>query len=188
MEYDWLKHPENPHLLIIMRGVSGSGKSYRANQLSDGDESVICSADYFFGKTTEEYVANWRAELLGTAHRVCQANVRDRMQKRAPLVIVDNTNTRLAEMMPYFDMAVQYDYRVEVHEPTSDLWVNGVVPYLPHSAKNAAELDVAAQKLYEINQTTHKVPLDVIKKQLRRFAYPVTFDTLAACHKRTTGA
>jgi hypothetical protein len=184
MQYDWLKHPDNPNLLIIMRGVSGSGKSYRARELAGEDQDAIISADQFFGDTLEEYTANWSVDKLHAAHRNCQARIRGRMQRQLPLAIVDNTNTRIAEMMPYFDMAVQYDYRVQVHEPTSPLWLNDIEPYLGNKGKYAKELDLAAQRLYEINQQTHGVPLDVIKKQIRRYAYPVNFDTLAACHGR----
>ena len=184
MQYDWLQHPENPHLLIIMRGVSGSGKSYRAKQLAGEDQDAIISADQFFGESLEEYTANWSVDKLHAAHKDCQARVRGRMQRQLPLVIVDNTNTRFAEMMPYFDMAVQYDYRVEIHEPTSPLWLEQIVPYLANKGKYAKELDVAAQKLFEINQGTHGVPLEVIKKQIRRYAYPVTFDMMANCHRK----
>lgn len=180
-QYDWLKHPENPHLLIIMRGVSGSGKSYRAKELAGEDVDSIISADQFFGDTVEEYVAQWSVKKLGIAHRNCQNRVRYRLQNRL-LTIVDNTNTRIAEMMPYFDMAVQYDYRVQIHEPTSSLWVDDIVPYLSNKNKHASELEDAAKRLFEINQQTHQVPLDSIRKQIRRYVYPVTFDTLAACH------
>ena len=42
-----------------MRGISGSGKSYLAKSLAEGDESKIFSTDDFYGKTKEEYIKNW---------------------------------------------------------------------------------------------------------------------------------
>jgi hypothetical protein len=187
MEFDWMKHPDNPNLLVIMRGVSGSGKSYRARELAGDDQEAIISADQFFGESCEEYRANWSVDGLHAAHKDCSARVRGRMQRQLPLVIVDNTNTRMAEMMPYFSMAVQYDYRVEVHEPTSDIWLNDIVPYLGNNKQkkeNAAKLEEACQRLFEINQKTHGVPLASIQKQLRRYAVGVDFDSFAKSYVR----
>jgi predicted kinase len=182
--FDWMQSQENLNRLILMRGVPACGKSYRAMELAGGDESVIYSADHFFGKTKEEYVSSWKIEKLHQAHSWCQQRSRESMQRQAPLVIIDNTNTRISEMMPYFDMAVQYNYRVSIEEPTSPWWLNDIAPYLLDKVTNREKLDKAAQLLFEKNQATHCVPLESIKKMLSRYQPMVMFADLARSYCR----
>lgn len=176
MNLDWMKSDDNPLTLIIMRGIPASGKSYRAKELSGGDDSVIFSADYYYGRTKEEYVKNWNPAKIGLAHESCQAGVRKAMQDRCPLVIVDNTNTMVREMTPYFRMAVQYGYKVRIEEPTSPWWLNDIAPYLTDKVKYKAELDKAAEFLTEKSKETHCVPLEAIQRMLGRYVPNVTFD------------
>lgn len=176
--FRWMQDPLNELTLILMRGVPASGKSYRAKELSGGDDSIIFSADHFFGATKDEYVANWSKDKLFKAHSWNQRRVREVMQRQRPLVIVDNTNTRIAEMMPYFDMAVQYQYKVRVEEPTSPWWVNDIAPLLLNKQANRKELEAAARMLYEKNQDTHCVPYENILKMLNRFQPMVMFADL----------
>lgn len=183
--FQWMFSPENDKKLILMRGVPASGKSYRAKELSNGDPSIICSADSFFGATAEEYVANWCIEKLGVAHNQCKKSARMLMQRQRPLVIIDNTNTMVREMMPYFDMAVQYQYKVEIAEPTSPWWVNDIAPYLNDKQGNRKQLDKMCQLLFEKNQESHKVPLASIKKMLDRYHTNVTVEQLAAKYERS---
>ena len=170
-----------------MRGVPASGKSYRAKELAGADESIICSADKYFGETPEEYVTNWCIEKLGSAHRECQKNVRMLMQRQRPLVIVDNTNTMVREMMPYFEMAVQYQYKVRIEEPTSPWWVNDIAPYLLDKEANRKQLLAACKVLWQKNQESHQVPLASIEKMLFRYHVNVTVEQLASIYARDSG-
>jgi predicted kinase len=178
MTFDWLKNPENKKLLILMRGLPSSGKSYHAKKLAGNTPEIIFSADHFFGFTPEEYVKNWCIEELGNAHKQCQKNARIIMQRQKPLVIIDNTNTQIREMMPYFNMAVQYNYRLEIHEPTSEWWVKDIAPYLMDKEGNKNHLMKMAKFLYEKNKETHCVPLASIEKMLFRYQPNVTVDDL----------
>jgi len=87
-------------------------------------------------------------------------------------------------MMPYFDMAVQYQYRVEIEEPTSPWWMNDIAPYLLEKHLHQEKLDAAAYLLWQKNQETHCVLLDAIKKMLRRYQPLVNFDDLARVYVR----
>lgn len=185
--FEWMQNPLNEKLMILMRGVSGSGKSYRAKELSQGDPSVIYSADYFFGIDPEEYSKNWTREKLGDAHKWCQSRVRFACQNQHKLVIVDNTNTMIHEMMPYFDMAMQYEYRVEIAEPTSEWWLNDIAPYLLDKDNNKKHLHEQAVLLTERNKATHNVPLFAIKSQLDRYHTNVTFDNLVNSYNKHNG-
>lgn len=177
--FDWMKNPDNKKVLVLMRGLPSSGKSTRAKELSGGDDTIICSADSFFGKTNEEYVKNWCIEQLGNAHNLCRKNAKMLMQRQVPLVIVDNTNTVFREMMPYFDMAVQYQYNVRVEEPTSPWWVEQIAPYLVEKEKNRKHLEKMCQFLVAKSAETHQVPLASMLKMMFRFVPNVTFNDLA---------
>jgi len=180
-KFVWMQSPDNPKIMKIMRGVPASGKSYRAKEIArehDENEDIIFSADLFFGKTTEEYVKNWAKERLFKAHEWCQNSARGALQKQVPLVIVDNTNTRVAEMMPYFAMAYRYDYKVEVEEPTSPWWAE-IVPCLRNKVLFKKNIEFFASLLTEKNKESHCVPYDAILKMLMRFQPDVDFKTLA---------
>jgi hypothetical protein len=97
-----------------------------------------------------------------------------------PLVIVDNTNTMVKEMMPYFAMAYQYGYKVRIEEPTSPWWVNDIAPYLTDKEKYRDKLNLAAIFLAKKSEETHCVPLEAIQRMLARYVPNVTFDVLAS--------
>ena len=100
--------------VIIMSGVSGSGKSTVANTLgmeSPGSFKVV-SADNFF-MLNGEYV--FRAGLIGHAHADCFREFVYAMQDKVKTVIVDNTNTTEAEIAPYVLGAAAFDYACEIH-------------------------------------------------------------------------
>jgi len=184
--FEWLQSPENPKLLILMRGISGSGKSTRARELAtehNCHDRLFASDDYF-GQTREEYVANWSRPKLSAAHKACQKNVKIVMQRQLTPVIVDNTHVRIADMLPYFDLAVQYEYRVQIEEPTSPWWKEQIAPYLDDKIRNAKQIKEAAKLLHKINKQTHCVPLSSIEKMLGQWMHNVTFDDLVRCYTR----
>lgn len=185
-KFDWMKSPDNNKVLVLMRGLPSSGKSTRAKELSGGDDTIVCSADDYFGETNEEYVKNWCIEQLGNAHNWCRKNAKMLMQRQVPLVIVDNTNTVFREMMPYFDMAVQYQYNVRVEEPTSPWWVEQIAPFLAEKEKNRKHLEKMCQFLVAKNMETHQVPLASMLKMMFRYAANVTFDDLARVYEKTS--
>lgn len=184
-KYDWMQSPDNNKVLILMRGLPSSGKSTRAKELSKGDASIICSADDFFGETNEEYVKNWCIEELGNAHKKCRKDAKMLMQRQVPLVIVDNTNTVFREMMPYFDMAVQYEYNVKIEEPTSPWWVEQIAPYLSDKRKNRQHLEKMCKFLTAKNAETHQVPLASMEKMMFRYSPNVVFGDLANAYDKS---
>jgi len=100
--------------VIIIRGISGSGKStfaeYIAN-LHDGVPPVICTADdYFTDNTTGEY--KFDASHLGNAHKACMEKFTNACQGGAPLVILANTSTQEREISWYMDTATDCGYQI----------------------------------------------------------------------------
>lgn len=174
--FDWMKNPLNENVLILLRGLPSTGKSTLAKKLAGDNPSIICSADHFF----EDELGNYTFDplLLTKAHRICESKARYLMQTRQKLVIVDNVHGRIRDLMVYFSMAVDYDYRVEIMEPESPIWVNEIAPYLLEKHKNDDKLQAALLKLEEISKKTHNVSLKALQTLLRRFLPMVMFSDL----------
>ena len=101
--------------VVIMRGLPGSGKSTLAKNLAKMvEDSVVCSADDFFnGGPIDVTHIPW-------AHQWCQKLFRHALERSAPLVIVDNTNTAKGDIDPYMLMASEFGYDAQIIEVACD--------------------------------------------------------------------
>ncbi len=139
-------------VLTILRGISGSGKTFLANKLDvdirwGGVGPVVhCSADHYFLDENLNYKFN--PTKLGEAHAYCRGRVSGAMSANAPAIIVDNTNTTSREWAPYLLLAKKFGYQVEFKEPDTP-W----------------KFDV--DELTKRN--THGVPRETIEKMLKRW-------------------
>ena len=93
--------------LIIVRGVSGCGKSTFARKIAD----VVCEADEFF---MHDSVYDFDATKLAQAHAWCKQQVQRHMLNKVSRIAVSNTTTTQKELKPYLDLAEQYSYNVTV--------------------------------------------------------------------------
>ena len=93
--------------LILVRGVSGSGKSTIAPMF---ENAVLVSTDDFFLDEYGEYIFD--ANSLVINHQFCQLAVRMMMQDDEKLIVVHNTFTADWEMDAYFDLAKEHGYAV----------------------------------------------------------------------------
>lgn len=93
------------NVLYLIRGVSGSGKSYLAERLTKANYSAD---DYFMRNGKYEY----HHSKIADAHAYCQKEVRYAMEDRCPTIAVHNTFTRRWEMEVYYEMAKVYGYNV----------------------------------------------------------------------------
>ncbi|XP_021233956.1 NEDD4-binding protein 2-like 2 isoform X2 [Numida meleagris] len=105
-------------VLIILRGLPGSGKSTLSRVLlgCSRDGIVLSTDDYF--RQQDGYTYN--AAQLGDAHDWNQKRAKQAMEQGKSPVIIDNTNTQAWEMKPYVEVALEKGYRVEFREP--DTW------------------------------------------------------------------
>lgn len=122
--------------LIILRGVSGAGKTTVANLLLslDEDHTISVAADDYHYDAHGVY--NFDIDLIGAAHGWCKDRVFVAMESDIPTIIVHNTNTSEKEIKPYIDMAEAYGYSVislivehrhdntDVHNVPSEVKVN----------------------------------------------------------------
>jgi tRNA uridine 5-carbamoylmethylation protein Kti12 len=113
-------------LMILMRGGPGVGKSRLAKELAEGlrdpDTGIFCmvySADDFFVGGDGQY--RFLPDLIAKAHGACLKGVVEHMTNTDCPVIVDNTNARPEEMIPYLALCNAFDYTCEVVTVTCDL-------------------------------------------------------------------
>ena len=101
-------------LLVLLRGLPGSGKSSFAKHM--WSDFVICEADQFFYDSEGNY--NFDPSKLRDAHKYCRDMVETFMSDNEknpqfyPEIVVSNTFTREWEMDEYFKLAKKYDYQV----------------------------------------------------------------------------
>ena len=93
--------------LILIRGVSGSGKSTVAALFNTNN---LASTDDFFIDEYGDYVYN--ANSLVINHQKCQLAVKMMMQDGEELIVVHNTFTKDWEMDAYFALAKENGYAV----------------------------------------------------------------------------
>lgn len=99
--------------LILLRGIPGSGKSTLGEiilQTTQQQKPDVLSADNFFVDENGTY--NFDATKLKEAHNMCQQKCAERMRLEFSKIVVANTFTQEWEMLPYFEMAKRYNYRI----------------------------------------------------------------------------
>lgn len=107
--------------VVILSGVSGSGKSTMAralwNELTPGTYCKVVSADDFF---MVEGTYKFDPKKLSDAHGKCfrdfiaALSSNEGFKPEYDLVVVDNTNTTTAEVSPYILGAQAYGWEVEI--------------------------------------------------------------------------
>lgn len=112
--------------VIIMSGVSGSGKSTYVKHNFKG--STVCSADDFFMRNGKY---SFDPNKLDEAHGFCLRKYARALALDEQRIVVDNTNLTAEEIAPYYAMARAYGYEVElvtlwVHAKTAERNVHGV--------------------------------------------------------------
>lgn len=95
--------------LIILRGISGSGKSTFANLIAS--PCCICCADDYFTDADGNY--NFDASKLGEAHKQCM-NLFDQALKDDFItnIVIANTNTKPSDYQYYVDKASKHDINI----------------------------------------------------------------------------
>ena len=151
---------ERKQIMVILRGLPGSGKSYLAKKLKSHFHGFIASADDYFMRNGD-YTFN--PDQLSDAHKFCREKVEAAARDHKPLIIVDNTNLEAWEMLPYVKIALDHRYHIVLLEPPTE-W-----KYKP------------SQCAY---YNRHGVPLDKISRQNERFDRNLTVEKLIQIYRR----
>ena len=148
--------------LVILRGVSGSGKTTYVNRLIKKAHglckilsSQVCSADYYFERPDKVY--DFNPKLLPNAHAWCLKQVKLAMEDfdavsftgDTDLIIVDNTNICHWQYQKYIELAKERGYKVKII----------CIPFRKEDA------------LLYATRNLHGVPLSSIKKMMDQFEY-----------------
>lgn len=100
--------------LILIRGLSGSGKTWLAEMIvgdDQKDKAMVCADDYFYGDDGEYEFDHTK---LKEAHEWCISETRDILTDGTEIVCVHNNFTRKWEADAYFKMAEEFGYSVQV--------------------------------------------------------------------------
>ena len=144
-----IDHIKKRKVMIILRGLSGSGKSTICKAiLSVYPNAVHCSADHYFEKDGEY---KFDAKKLSYAHTECQQKAAEACAKGASVVIIDNTNVRRWEMRCYKELARQEGYVVLVAIPKTPWCFNAVELALKNS--HGVGIDVIRAKLEQFEES-----------------------------------
>ncbi|BFZ14652.1 hypothetical protein BsWGS_17690 [Bradybaena similaris] len=106
-------------VMIILRGLSGSGKSYLARQLIAESQrlgvqgEILSTDDFFMGAGQYSYNRN----DLPEAHDWNKKRALQCVKERRSPVIIDNTNTTMWELLPYAVLALEHGYDIQMFEP-----------------------------------------------------------------------
>lgn len=105
--------------LLIIQGISGSGKSFVTNALVKDYEDrnirfVVCSTDNFWYSEVGDDPTKYDFDMkrLGEAHKWNQRRADAAMRNGVPVVIIDNTNLQQREAEPYINMGKANDYNI----------------------------------------------------------------------------
>ena len=94
--------------VVILSGIPGSGKSTLAREtIANG--GVICSADQHFTDEKGDY--KFAPYELQNAHAACMKKFIAAIQAGEKIIVVDNTNTSIEQISPYYLVAKSFGIR-----------------------------------------------------------------------------
>ncbi len=148
---------ENEHVMIISRGVSGSGKSTAISKIVP--KQHIYATDDFWG---EGY--NFDRSMLKDAHLWNENRVDNSLSFKVKVIGVDNTNLSFFDLFPYFQMAKAYGYAVAFVESNTKEWLE--FKKLKHDRDDPSYKE-NFEKLVDffLGRNQHGVPRKIIKGQ-----------------------
>ena len=139
--------------IIILRGISCSGKSTLAKQLV-GNGVILSTDDYFM----KNGIYNFDPTKLGIYHKNNQDRAEKSMIDGISPIVVDNIFYKEWEIKPYVQLANKYGYEVNIKElPTPDI----------------DELMKRQESRKSINKS---LPREVVERMIKKFKRNITVD------------
>ncbi|KAM6220876.1 NEDD4-binding protein 2 [Rhynchocyon petersi] len=102
-------------VLILLRGLPGSGKSFLARALRDDNPSgvIFSTDDYFYINGQYQFDVKYLKE----AHEWNEQRAKEAFEGKVSPIIIDNTNLQAWEMKPYVVLSQKHKYKVIFREP-----------------------------------------------------------------------
>ena len=165
----FLENQQKEKVLVLMRGVSGSGKSTLAKKIHATRGGVIFSTDDFFtNPATGQY--EFDLSKLKQNHEANQFRTAEAMARGLTPIIVDNTNSKRWEMLPYVKMADRYGYRIEIVQPGD--------PDFPK-----LDIEEIMQRQAMRGDQNKSLPEKIVRAQSDRFEHDVDVDSIRASER-----
>ncbi|KAG5284707.1 hypothetical protein AALO_G00029610 [Alosa alosa] len=149
--------------LIILRGLPGSRKTDKANELlkyfkERGMYGIIVSADDYFRNGPNGEIVNFDARKLYEAHKEAREKAWDAMLRKENPIIIDNINMEFQYMYPYVFRGFRKRYWIEFVDlmddnvPTYDSYrrCKGKIPL-----EKFEKWKASYRKVKHINQILH---------------------------------
>lgn len=95
--------------LILMVGVSGSGKTTWVRENLGHLSPTVCAADDFCVDLDGKWC--WSHETVLAAHSVCKRRFNESIAAQHPLIVVDNQNLMAQHRQHYLDWARKHGYQ-----------------------------------------------------------------------------
>ena len=150
----WLENKESKQL-ILMRGISGTGKSTVAKNLV-GNGEIFSTDDFFMQNGTY----NFNGSKIGHYHKLNQERTEEAMKNGVSPIVIDNTMTYAWEGSEYVRLADKYGYSVRIEElPVPDI----------------DELMKRQESRKSINKS---LPREVVEKMIKKFKPGLTVDDI----------
>lgn len=162
-------------IVYLMRGLPGSGKSYRARQLA-GEQGIVLETDRYFysevGTDPESY--DFDASLLPVARSWVFEQLRTAVSALVSPIVLDRGNGLNIETREYAAFAHQHGYQVELAEPESAWWqeLRVLLKYKRHVADEV--FDGWAKHLSDRTQIGHRVPAAIIRRWMQQWRFDLT--------------
>ncbi|XP_013373553.1 PREDICTED: NEDD4-binding protein 2 isoform X2 [Chinchilla lanigera] len=105
-------------VLVLLRGLPGSGKSFLARTLQEDNPNgiILSTDDYFYINGQYQFDVKYLRE----AHEWNHNRAKEAFEKKISPIIIDNTNLQAWEMKPYVALSQKHKYKVLFREP--DTW------------------------------------------------------------------
>ncbi len=167
----------------LMRGLPSTGKSHTSRQIA-GAGGTVCETDaYFYSEVGDDPTRyDYRHDLLPAARqwnfeRFCHA-----VDDGVPVVVVDRGNSLSADSQAYARYAVDKGYRVVLSEPRSKWWQELRV-LLKYKRHTKPVLVAWAQRLSQLNRSTHRVSPEQILRLMARWRYDLKIEDILNFHE-----
>jgi hypothetical protein len=156
--------------VIVMSGVSGSGKSTYAEKILNETQGVKVSADHFFMK---DGVYAFDVAKLGAAHADCFRRFINFINEthfttcdtKENVVVVDNTNCTEAEISPYMLASAAFGWEAEIITLVPKKSLATPSEYFKMCNQRTEYFKMCAQR------NAHGVSLNVIENQWYRLSH-----------------
>lgn len=149
-----VEYVQKSKVLVILKGLPGSGKSYLARMLKQVyKDAVVCSADHYFMRSGKY---QFNPEELTQAHESCQERAKQAAVSGVSVIAIDNTNIRSWNYKYYLGLSRDHHYTPLIMEPQTP-W-----------AKNTKEL---------ARKNNHGVKKEIIDQKLKTYeaALPIYY-------------